>query len=508
MGNCELKTGALANEIPKQATGEFLKDSESANQAFAAYLKRNASASILLHRLRSRIEYFLAAAPRPFVSKCIDGRVHTSDEKGYPPTTITYIRTEGTNVDLSPNNGRFWDRLHSVILDAANHTPGCPALFYALGHYGVQGSGCAAHNQDNDRAIATVREQAAQIRKLYKPDQIYVLHGMTNTDDHSLRFVFADGHELDTAKLIEKLDTQQMPLTEPQHAFHSDFLDQPLDDRDANVLLEGRSPRQVMTGAAAPMFHDLKVMVAMESYLINEMRRIVVNQSRNNVVFDPRLLETVLTRLDSVSGLPVELKAPLAYQTIWNIAYTLHERRRLESLDDPGQRDLTLQHAEYMVAYGEGCEIEQRNTLVLVKPGRGNDLEALGVARQVIIEHRHNRTRQEHPPLVHVNVEVSGVLETWQAFNQNVMAKLMTMSSNVHHVFGDDCRVLCTYSYHDQKRFYPVHVRSRFIPVGGELIECYPADLAHGLSHQNFSRNELTLREDAYSRSFAHEADV
>ena len=33
--------------------------------------------------------------------------------------------------------------------------------------------------------------------------------------------------------------------------------------------------------------------------------------------------------------------------------------------------------------------------------------------------------------------------------------------------------------------------------------ECFPADLARGFNHHNFSRNELKLREDAYSRSFA-----
>ncbi len=248
----------MAIECPSESNRELPTVSHAANQAFAGYLSRNARSSLLLHRLNSRLDYFLAAAPRPFVSKCIDGRVHTSDEKGYPPTTITYIRTEGTNVDLSPNNSRFWDRLHAVILDAASHTPGCPALFYALGHYGVMGRGCAAHNQDNDRAFATVQQQAAQIRALYRPAELFVMHGMTNTDDHSLRLVFADGHELDTAKLIQRLNTPKMPLNEPQHAFHPDFLNQPLDDREANILLDGHSPEAVMAGTVCRCFTTLR----------------------------------------------------------------------------------------------------------------------------------------------------------------------------------------------------------------------------------------------------------
>lgn len=354
----------------------------------------------------------------------------------------------------------------------------------------MTGSGCAAHQQDNDQALATVQQQADQIRKLYPPDELFVLHGMTNTDDHALRFYFGDGHELDTAKLIQRLDTPSMPLREPYRAFQPDFLHQPLDDREANILLNGRSPEQVLVGPDALMFHDVGVMVAMESYLINEMQRIVVNRSRNNVVFDPRLLDTALNLLHSVTGLPEALTAPLAYQTIWNVAYTLHERRRLETLKDEQQRNLLLQHAENFVAYGEGFELEQRNTLVLVKPGRGNDLEALVVARRVILEHRHRRGQQTHPPLVHVNVEVTGNLETWQAFNFNVLAKLLTMLTNVKHVFGHDCRVLATFSYRAQKRFYPVCVQPKLRCGRTEFGQCFPTDLAEGLTNQSFSRNE------------------
>ncbi|MCA9216806.1 MAG: hypothetical protein KDB27_27240 [Planctomycetales bacterium] len=488
---------------PITSTEDSSESADAANQAFAAYLRRNVRASLELHRLDTSFKYFLAAAPRVFVSKCIDGRVHAGDEKGYPPSTVTYVRTEGTNVDLSPNNNRFWDRLHAVILDAANHTPGCPALFYALGHFGVMGSGCAAHNQDNDRALATVRQQAEELRKRYRPDELFIIHGMTNTDDHSLRLYFADGHELDTARLIERLNTPEMPLADPRHAFQRDFLNQPLDDREANVLIDGQPPGTIMTGPDAPMFHDIRAMVAMESYLINEMRRIIVNRSRNNVVFDPRLLEAVLDVLHSVSGLPTELMAPLAYQTIWNVAYTLHERQRLETLLDEEQRTLSLQHAENMVAYGEGFELEKRNTLVLVKPGRGNDLEALDVARRVIVQHRHRRGEQHHPPLVHVNVEVTGTRETWQAFNVTVLAKLLTMATNVKHVFGDDCRMLTTYSYRRQKRFYPVHVYPDSQAANAEPISSFPTNLTAGLTNEDFTRNELTLREDAFSQTCA-----
>ena len=113
--------------------------------------------------------------------------------------------------------------------------------------------------------------------------------------------------------------------------------------------------------------------------------------------------------------------------------------------------------------------------------------------------------QQDLPPLVHVNVEVSGSLETWQAFNINVLAKLLTMSTNVHHVFADDCRVLTTYSYREQKRFYPVRVQPDPTSANADPRECFPTDLARSFTNENFSRNELKLREDAYSRSFSHD---
>jgi hypothetical protein len=73
-------------------------------------------------------------------------------------------------------------------------------------------------------------------------------------------------------------------------------------------------------------------------------------------------------------------------------------------------------------------------------------------------------------------------------------------------VFADDCRVLTTYSYRDQKRFYPVHVQPDPRSAGADLIECFPTNLANGLTNQTFSRNELRLREDAFSRSCAQDA--
>ena len=140
-------------------------ESKAANAKIKDYLKENVRASQTLASISELIRVFASNAPRIFVSKCIDGRVHGSDGKGYPPTTVTFSRTEGNKVALIPENGHFWNRVNSVILDAERHTPGCPALFIALGHCAEEGSGCAAHQGNDADALSEVRKQAAMLRK-------------------------------------------------------------------------------------------------------------------------------------------------------------------------------------------------------------------------------------------------------------------------------------------------------------------------------------------------------
>ncbi|HND52397.1 MAG TPA: hypothetical protein PLV92_08370 [Pirellulaceae bacterium] len=506
-------------------------ESDEAIKAFDRYLRDNARASEVLHRLQNQVRAFRAAAPRLFVSKCIDGRVHTSHDIGFPPTTVVFLRTEGTSVDLSANNSVFWNRLNGVILDAERHTPGCPALLLALGHRGVLGSGCAAHHEQDDKALATVDRQAAQLRRRYVPERLYTLHGMTNTDDHSLQLIFPDGNELDIELLLRELDRPDAPLRAPSELFRDEWLDRPVDDRETHELLGHRVPRDVLASGTrvgagepvekqagdaragdartadaratdvAPAFSDLQVMLSLESYFINEVSRLLRNPSRNNVVFQPRVLDAVRRRLAAVDGLPEELRPALVYIVIWNMAYCLHERRRIAAIKEPERRALELDHAEVMVAYGDGFEVEPRNTLVLVKPGRGNDLDALSVAKVVITKHRHKRRAQSHPPLVHINVEVSGQLDTWRAADDLVFSRLATMTANVHEVFQADCRVVTTYSYREQKRFYPVLLGGDPTTTAGDPRECYPCDLALGLNDNTFTHNDLSIREDAYTRS-------
>lgn len=479
----------------------LVAESEAANLHWQGYLQHNVVASETLHSMQDFIRQFRSYAPRLFASKCIDGRVHGSDAKGYPPTTVTFSRTDGNRVELTPENAYFWNRLNSVVLAARRQTTDCPALFIALGHYACLGSGCAAHGGKTSAALAEVAQQADQIRKRYRPEDLYVVHGMTNTDDSAERLIFADGRELDTAGLITTLDTPRFPLRSAADVFQQEFLQRPLDDPPTHRFVGGRSPGELLEG---PLFHDLQPRIALEVYLLREVTQVVRNGTRNNVVFAPRVFDEIRRTLDCVQDLPESLKAPLLYQTLWNIVSTLHEREYLPHLS-PEERRLRLEHGEVKVAYGEGFEIERRNRLVLAKPGRGDDQKALQVARKVLLNNR-EYAPQPHPPLVHVTHEIAGEINDWEAFNRDVLSVLQTRIDNVRTVFGDDCRILSTYSRSQEKCFYPVRIenedRSRGRADDDPRLS-YPVDVTRGLSDDSFDREHLSLREEVYRQMMA-----
>jgi hypothetical protein len=215
------------------------------------------------------------------------------------------------------------------------------------------------------------------------------------------------------------------------------------------------------------------------------------------------VFEEIHRTLDCVRDLPQPLIPPLLYQTLWNIASTLHEREKLPHMT-PEERKLRLEHAEVKVAYGEGFEIERRNRLVLAKPGRGDDQKALLVARKVLL-HNREQAPQPHPPLVHVNHEIAGEINSWDAFNRDVLSVLQTRVDNVLTVFGDDCRILATYSRSDGKCFYPVRIED--VTHSSDPRLSYPVDVTRGLGDESFDREHLTLREQVYRQMMALEAE-
>ena len=72
---------------------------------------------------------------------------------------------------------------------------------------------------------------------------------------------------------------------------------------------------------------------------------------------------------------------------------------------------------------------------------------------------------------MHINIEVNGEMMSWDDFNDNVGSRILTMRRNVDIVFGKEVAILTSYSYRDQKRFYPVKITK------DDPRMVYPADV-------------------------------
>lgn len=468
----------------------------------AKYLKENVEASETVMNMQDVIGEFRQRSPRVIVLKCIDGRVHGSKGKGYPPTTIDFFRTEGSKLNTDIGNITFWGKMDRVATDAARNTPEMPPLFIALAHTGHEGHGCAAQSApglERDQVIAnslaTVDAHAKAARAQYSAGQVYAFHGITNTDDMSERLIFPDGTAMDTADIIAKVSALHIPCAKPADVFVESFLNAPLPDVALRRYTGERTVRVLMEGNEAPVYRELGTAIALESFLLREISEAA--QSGRNAIVHPVIFEAILSTLQSVPGLPITLFGPLLYQTIWNIAYTLYQRNWVKTMNEE-QKEEHLEHAETLVCYGEGFELLPRNRAVLAKTGRGDDRDALRVAKKVLEGNRKKRP-QNHQPIVHINVEVTDTFEHWNSFNAQALARLAAMTREVYDVFGPEVSIITTYSRPDEKRFYPVQTFPVTPAHPRDPRLCFPIDISAGLKDDVTFVDELQRREREYS---------
>ena len=298
------------------------KHLESAKKFWNAYLVQNIEASQTLKRMHSIIEEFRKHAARLIVSKCIDGRVHGSKGKGYPPTTVVFSRSEGNNIETDSSNFFFWRRIDEVVIDAARNTPGKPALFIALGHCGTKGHGCAAHAEDNEKALAAVKEQAERVRERYSPEKLFVIYGMTNTDDGTETLYFGND-SISSGEIIDEFGFKSA-----SDIYQSEFLSHKLEDVQIEKYIGDMTPSQILEGPKARMFSNLQMALAMEAFLIHHISSIADERSEKNNIVNEKLFERILGSLDAV-GVPTKLRGALTYQIVWNIAQGTYQRARL-----------------------------------------------------------------------------------------------------------------------------------------------------------------------------------
>jgi hypothetical protein len=466
---------------------------------FEQYLARNVQTVHILKEMDDVIGEFTSCCPVMLVSKCVDGRVHGSKGKGYPIGAISFIRTEGAKIDIDSKNVRLWEMINGVIADAHEKTPHMPALIISLGHYAKSDPhrSCAAHACDNAKALATVAEQTKRLREFYydpqrieKYDrhQVFFLHGMTNTDDMSESICFEHGECIDSGEIIDRYE-----LTHPSQIFSDVFLSEPVQDPATKKYVSDLPVRDLLDGPVAPLYQDLKTALSMETFLLRRLTEIVNRKGRgSHEILRDDVFHHLYDLINSVRDLPQGLKGPLLYQTVWNIAYALYQRRRLETMSEE-ERTKHLDHAEELVCYGEGFETLARNKALLVKPGRGDEIQALTTAKHVLLKY----SAFKKIPMVHMNVELTDTVSSWDSYRANVAAKLMRMKDNVSSIFGRDISILCTYSYKNEKQFYPVTIGN---DDPRELLSMSIPD-AFGSSHKNYTRVNFSHEETEYTKS-------
>lgn len=476
-------------------------ESMEAREFFERYLAENVQTVQTLKEMDDIVREFRQCAPIMLVWKCVDGRVHGSKGKGYPTGTILFARTEGANIDIDPKNTRLWEIINTVIADAEKLTPDMPAVVIILGHYARSDPhrSCAAHGCDNDRALSTVEMQTRKLRQEYydpkraepyNRNQVVFLHGMTNTDDMSETMIFEHGEKVDSGDLISSLH-----LEHPSDVFSKSFLDEPIHDPTTKKHVGDGTVRTFLEGSSAPMYRDLRTALAMETFLMRRIREIVNKGGKDaEEILNGKVFDTLFAQVNGIRDLPETLKGPLMYQFLWNIAYALYQRNRLQEMAEQEQA-LHLDHAEELVCYGEGFETLTRNKALLVKPGRGDEIQALTTAKNVLLKY----SPLKHMPMVHINIELTDKISSWDSYKMNVMAKLMRMKDNAEKIFGDKVHIMCTYSYKDEKQFYPVRA-SQSDPreaVQLDMTDAFASDKQFNpvnFSHREFDYTREMLR--------------
>ncbi len=482
---------------------------EFARAYFPEYLAANRENVAMLREMGETIEHFRHEAPEIVLRKCMDGRTNTTDHKGCPPTTIDNQRSDGNKALVDPNNTDFWLPIRVSIIRAACRTPGEPAIFITAAHRSSLSGSCAAYAKPHDRkentdrrALQGVIDQALDVENaLYgtpDADRLYCLAAMTNTDTGAMELHIPSGEELFDA---EELMARNRWMA-PAQVFARPFLDKPIGDPDAHESIRGRTLRALFSGPPAEAVTDPRVKIALEAYLLKQFNAVCSNGGDLEAIASPAAAEAINEALNRADKLPRSLAGFIAYLIAWNVAFALEQTHQLLLLEeDPDALDHRVGHDERLIGYGDGFEAATKhNNMLLVKPGSGNDRQAISVAKHVVDTVAERRNLPRHP-LVHVNIELDTPVETWQELT-TVLARMNTKMAVIRNVFGADSnvRVMTTYSYAHgvrgmdlYKQFFPLNPN----PADG-LIVC-PENLCDVDSPENFSAEQLREFERVYT---------
>ncbi len=158
--------------------------------------------------------------------------------------------------------------------------------------------------------------------------------------------------------------------------------------------VDHKTPDELLKGIYPEFFVNFQTCLNMMTYLLREITT-NIRKDRGDLkrLIRPDILDYIFVTLDRVA-MPATLVGPILYQIIWNITYALYQTNMLDHLSEE-ERMRLIDHAEELVCYGDGFETLPRNKSVLVKTGRGDDIDALTVAKNVVEKNR-KRYKQDH----------------------------------------------------------------------------------------------------------------
>ncbi len=464
------------------------------------YLGNNVERSLLLRDMRPTIEEFRALAPNFVLRKCMDGRLQGPNAKGCPETIIYFGRTHGAIADIRPDNYELWNPINqSMILSSEER----PALFIVTGH-----TSCAAHkkpdeavDQTNRRAQQVVQDQAYDVARAAKlagnEKKLVVFAGMTDTDNLGMTLYRPNGTEFYDAQRVIKTGN----LKKPASIFDSDFLRRKIDEDYAHECIKGKTMAELLGGDEPPAFGHGQETIALEAYLL---RRLTDGTKDGSLKKQPMFTDFLQEHVDKGMGkdFPAAMRPFMTHMLAWNTANALNRNRYLERLKpDPKAYANETGHSERVLALGNsGFDTLRRNEVVLIKPGSFDDRRAIAIGADVL-EDVYTRNKPGHYPLVHINIELEGPIETRHELLV-VLGRMRTKANVIRTVLGDEARIFTTYSYHHTvkgpltKAFYPANA----LPDNPRLI-C-PRDVLKDLNVAEFDPKVLRQRETDYVESW------
>lgn len=461
------------------------------------YLNNNVDRALLLEEMRPTIEEFRSLSPSFVLRKCMDGRLQGPNAKGCPETIIYFGRSHGAIADPRPDNYDLWNPIQQSMVKS---DPQHPALFIAAGH-----TMCAAHKkegepvgQTNKRALLTVQDQVHDVvlsnRKAGNEKNLVALAALTDTNNLGMTLYRPDGSLFYDAQKVMEAGS----LRKPASVFDPDFLREVISEDYAHESIKGKTMAELLGGSSPLAFAHGRETIALETYLL---KRLTMGAKDGSLKKKPLLTNFVQGHVNKAmdEDFPESMRPFMTHLLAWNTAHALYRTQYLEDLkgNQPEAYRRDVEHDERVLALGNsGFDTLRRNEVVLIKPGSYDDRKAISIGSQVLEEvYAHNKPG--HYPLVHINIELEGPIETKHQLSV-VLARMRTKTNLIRVVFGSEARIFTTYSYHHTvqgplpKVFYPLN------PSPSEKDLVVPHDLMQGVSPETFDAKTLREREKGY----------